>query len=162
MNQHNSFPSQNNEKKGGVIVRSEIFSGPLPHPEVFAMYEQILPGSADRILKMAEGQSLHRQFLEKKVVGGEYFRANIGLFFGFIIGMTVIIGGLMMIYFEKEWQGFILLVGGIGSLAGIFVVGKKQKKSDLNQKEEELRNRINELEEKINKSSKIIDGETIS
>ncbi len=45
-----------------MLVHSETFvsfSGPLPPPEVFAKYEQILSGSADRILKMAENQSTH-------------------------------------------------------------------------------------------------------
>ncbi len=74
--------------------------------------------------------------------------------------MTVIIGGLVLIYLEKEWQGFILLVGGIGSLVGTFVYGKKQKKTDLQKKEEELLRRVKELEEKMNSSRKIIEGET--
>lgn len=143
-----------------MCSETRIFSGPLPPPEVFGKFEQILPGSADRILKMAEGQSSHRQFLEKKVVSGEQFRANVGLFLGFIIGMTVIIGGLLMIYLEKEWQGFALLVTGIGSLVGTFVIGKRQKTDDLKQKDKELHNRIKELEDKIN--NKVIDGETAS
>ena len=162
MNQHNPQISHPQDMESGMLMRSEthLFSGPLPPPEVFGRYEQILKGSADRILKMAEGQSLHRQFLEKKVVGGEQFRANVGLLFGFIIGMTIIIGGLLMIYLEKEWQGFIFLIGGIGSLVGTFIIGKKQKKGDLKQKDEDLHKRIKELEEKIN-NNKVIDGETL-
>lgn len=147
-----------------MLMHSEthVFSGPLPPPEVFGRYEQILRGSADRILRMAEIQSSHRQYLEKKVISGEQLRANAGLFFGFIIGMTVIIGGLLMVYLEKEWQGFVVLIGGVGSLVGTFVYGKRQKKSDLKQKDEELRNRIKELEDRINKSNEVIDGETVS
>ena len=37
----------------GLQVRSEI-SGPLPSPEILAGYESILPGAAERILRMAE------------------------------------------------------------------------------------------------------------
>lgn len=145
-----------------MCSENQIFSGPLPPPEAFRKYEQILSGSADRILKLAEVQSSHRQFLEKKVVGGEQFRASVGLFLGFIIGMTVIIGGLIMIYLEKDWQGFILLAGGIVSLVGIFVIGRKQKRDDLRRKDKDLHNRVKELEEKISKDSKVIDGETIN
>jgi uncharacterized membrane protein len=163
MNQQNPQPiGQPNGKKGEMLVRSETFvsfSGPLPPPEVFAKYEQILNGSADRILKMAENQSTHRQFLEKRVISGEQFRANTGLILGFIIGMTVVIGGLTLIYLEKDWQGFVLLVGGIGSLVGTFVYGKKQKKTDLQKKEEELLRRVQELEEKMSSGKKIIEGE---
>ncbi len=44
----------------------ELYAGPLPHPEILEKFEQILPGSADRILKQAEAQTLHRIELEKK------------------------------------------------------------------------------------------------
>ncbi len=41
-------------------------SGPIPPPSMMEQYERTLPGSADRILKMAENQSEHRQWIEKK------------------------------------------------------------------------------------------------
>lgn len=37
-------------------IQSE-YSGPIPPPNIIKGYEQVLPGSADRILKMAEKQS---------------------------------------------------------------------------------------------------------
>ena len=37
-----------------IIKEQSFFSGPLPPPELFKQYEEILPGSANRILKMAE------------------------------------------------------------------------------------------------------------
>lgn len=165
MNQHDSQIAQpNGNEEDRMLVRHSktvvSFSGPLPPPEVFAKYEQILRGSADRILKMAENQGSHRQILEKKVINGEQLRANFGLFFGFVIGMTVIVGGLVLIYLEKDWQGFIVLSGGVVSLVGTFVYGKKQKKVDLHQKEEGLRRRIKEFEEKVNSNHKVIGGET--
>ena len=36
------------------------FSGPLPDPQNLQRYEQILPGSAERIMAMAETQLAHR------------------------------------------------------------------------------------------------------
>ena len=46
------------------VIRSE-FSGPIPPPNIIKGYEEVLPGSADRILAMAEKQSNHRQEMEK-------------------------------------------------------------------------------------------------
>lgn len=34
------------------------YSGPLPHPSSFQQYEDTLPGSADRILKMSENEQI--------------------------------------------------------------------------------------------------------
>ncbi|MDE6052372.1 MAG: DUF2335 domain-containing protein [Lachnospiraceae bacterium] len=59
------------------IIRREMrqvvseFSGPLPPPNIIKGYEDILPGSAERILAMAEKQSEHRQFMERKMIATE-------------------------------------------------------------------------------------------
>lgn len=50
------------------MAMEERFSGPIPHPRILKGYEEILPGSADRILTMAENQSKHRQAIEAEVV----------------------------------------------------------------------------------------------
>ena len=58
---------ESGEELEELLVRvSEKFAGPIPPPPVMKQYEEILPGSADRILKMAENQSEHRQWMEKK------------------------------------------------------------------------------------------------
>ena len=51
-------------------VREEIlsaqYSGPLPLPSSFREYDKVLPGSADRILKMAENEQNGRREWDKK------------------------------------------------------------------------------------------------
>ena len=44
-----------------AVAVSQSFSGPLPPPEVLEHYERIAPGTAERLLAMAESQSAHRQ-----------------------------------------------------------------------------------------------------
>lgn len=43
-------------------------SGPIPDPMTLERYDQILPGAAERIIKMAEDQSTHRREIEKIVI----------------------------------------------------------------------------------------------
>lgn len=38
------------------IEHIEQYSGPIPHPRIFASYVEIMPESGDRILTMAEEQ----------------------------------------------------------------------------------------------------------
>lgn len=40
-------------------------SGPLPAPEDFTAYDMIVPGAAERILRMAEADSAHVREMEK-------------------------------------------------------------------------------------------------
>ena len=44
---------------------SRRFSGPLPSPDAFREYEDVLPGAADRILGMAEFQLRQRTSSQK-------------------------------------------------------------------------------------------------
>lgn len=37
-----------------IVARAESFAGPLPHPDLLKKYDEVLPGTAERILAMAE------------------------------------------------------------------------------------------------------------
>lgn len=49
-------PSQ----RAAVIHAQMEFSGPLPPPQILGQYDEVLPGAAERILRMAEKQQDHR------------------------------------------------------------------------------------------------------
>ena len=48
------------EDSSSLVAFQASFTGPLPHPQILAMYEEVLSGSAERILTMAEAQQAHR------------------------------------------------------------------------------------------------------
>jgi len=50
----------NRQDSGQVSLIRQEFAGPLPHPSVLAGYDDVVPGSAERILRMAEKQLEHR------------------------------------------------------------------------------------------------------
>lgn len=57
------------ENEGSLTValqRHISRSGPLPAPEDFEHYERVLPGGADRILKMAENEQTFRHKMTEK------------------------------------------------------------------------------------------------
>src|SRR5687768_13622143 len=47
-----------------LIEVSTTYSGPIPPPAILRGYEDIVPGSADRIMGWAESQTKHRHKLE--------------------------------------------------------------------------------------------------
>ena len=111
-----------------IMARKEEYSGPIPHPDHLEKYEKILSGSANRILGMAENQSTHRQNIENKLLEAEIKYKNKGQNFGFIISIICIIGGIVMLFFGKNLQGFITLIGTVGVLISTFLYGNKNKK----------------------------------
>ena len=64
--------NQNNSKNMRVTEVSQSFSGPLPPPEILRKFDEVVPGAAERIIKMAEDQSIHRKELEKNSLVGVF------------------------------------------------------------------------------------------
>ena len=60
--------NQSARRQMTASMSMEAFQGPIPPPAVLESYERIVPGAAERILKMAENQAAHRQDIEKIVV----------------------------------------------------------------------------------------------
>ncbi len=54
-----------------TVEHRSLRFGPLPDPADLARYDQIVAGSAGRILRMAEQQAAHRQALEQVVVSAD-------------------------------------------------------------------------------------------
>lgn len=52
-------------EKQEAVFSAIKFSGPLPPARELQAYEQVVPGAADRIVKMAEDEALHRRAQEK-------------------------------------------------------------------------------------------------
>ncbi len=102
----------------------------MPPPEVLKKYNDILPGAAERIFSMAEKQSEHRRTLESKVIDSDIKRSKAGSIFAFVIGMTAILSGFILIYLDKDITGIFLGLGGLASLVSVFMVGFYQRKKE--------------------------------
>lgn len=101
-----------------AIERS--YSGPLPPPEDFAKYEQNLPGSMDRILKLTEKQVEHRIELEnseaKLDIRGQIIEAALVALFGVL--------SFLLAMFDHENVALGMGVTTVISVAVIFVLNK--------------------------------------
>ncbi|MEI6533555.1 MAG: DUF2335 domain-containing protein [Candidatus Roizmanbacteria bacterium] len=107
-----------------AIIESTYFAGPLPHPYILKKYEEILPGCADRIIKMAEDQSKHRMGLEKEVVGSNIMNEKIGMFVGFVMSIIVIATSTYLVSVNKSIEGFI----GYGSMMVLYTYNYASQK----------------------------------
>ena len=122
--------SKNNKQNQQIIQMSGQYSGPLPIPSHLEQYEQILPGAADRIIRMAEKQSEHRQELEKRVIKSDTRNSLAGLIFGFIIGIVGIVRGAYLISIGQIIEGSIFGGGTIVSLVGTFIYGSQKRQKE--------------------------------
>ncbi len=114
-----------------ATLREERHSGPLPHPVILAAYEEIMPGAAERIFKMAERQSVHRQELETSYHAGANGRSWAGLFIGgALAGGGMWLASLMVQNGEPGW-GLALVLSETSVIAGSFLVGRGEQVVDL-------------------------------
>src|SRR5262249_35575316 len=77
------------------------YEAPLPPPNMMQAYEEILPGSADRIIAMAERQSVHRQGMETNVVHSNSVTERRGQIFAFILGLVGLVGAIWLAHEGK-------------------------------------------------------------
>lgn len=130
------------EKRTQGIIRAAVeisrFSGPLPHPEDLAKYEQILPGAADRLIRMAEQQAAHRQNLEKAVIFSNVTMQKWGLGCAFVLAMTAIGGGIGLSLKGMSGAGLTAIISALAALVGVFVYGKSEQQKELREKSEAL------------------------
>lgn len=104
-----------------VVLRAASFSGPLPPSQMYREYEDVVPGSGERILKMAEDQQAHRIQWERTAISEESRATTRGQWFGFIVALACIGSAVYLAVSGEAWVAGILGgVGGIG-LVGHFV-----------------------------------------
>lgn len=114
-----------------IMIRTEErFSGPLPHPEHFKKYNQIVPGSANRLLKMAEDDLSHIHSIQKSQMTIEAIATIGGLIIGGIIAITALVGSGYLIIKGHDVAGALLGTGTLSSLVGIFVYGRKSQNNN--------------------------------
>ncbi len=136
-------PQENKPKKKRFIVSEAhiSFQGPLPHPQILKQYDQVYPGAAKIIFTLVSAQSKHRQELEKKVIASDIQHERLGMYFAFIITVTMIIGGIILIMLGKSVPtgitGFFVIFLPAIFQGYNFYQKKQDEKKELKQKENE-------------------------
>lgn len=101
-----------------VRIAHEVaeFSGPLPPPSYLREYDIIIAGAADRIISMAEAEQKHRHRWERSALNS----TNIGLWFGFLIALGLVGGGVYSVYAGQPYvAGGFLTAGAIGMVPAL-------------------------------------------
>ena len=111
---------------------SEKHQGPLPRPRDFAEYDSVLPGAAERILRMAEQEQSHRHSMEKEEARqyGQYLDSDIkvifrGQWFAFILISALIAGSVLLLSQGKNIAALVAFSTAIGTALATHIMGRK-------------------------------------
>ena len=130
------------EKNTAQVIRAEAFSGPIPHPDLLDKYNQMIPNGADRILKMAENQSAHRQYIEKWAVVGGTILSYLGVLCAAGIALGALYIGSELIQNGHVIPGSVLGGGGLTGLVAAFIYGTRSRKEERDRRDQRNRELI--------------------
>lgn len=122
------------ESHASEVSVARFHSGPLPPAEEASAYESILPGAFDRILSMAEHQAEHRRAQETKIVDGAMRVEPRGQWLAFVIALTVISCGTLLVVLDKSVEGLSAILTTLGILVGVFIQQKRRRYNETAEK----------------------------
>lgn len=109
-------------------------SGPLPSPEDLKNYDLVNPGTAQKIVAMAENQQNHRIRIEAQVITEQLVQSARGQHYALAVAMTMILASFIMVIKGHDtaggWVGGTTLVG----LVTVFITGRATQIADLKAK----------------------------
>lgn len=110
------------------ISNSELFAGPLPHPDILKGYEEVDESFPDRIFKLTEKDQEHRSGLENYVVKENFKLNNLGMWFALIIVILSMLAGTFLLYNNKDVAGLATIFTPLIGIIGAFIYGKHEDK----------------------------------
>lgn len=99
------------------VEASSSFTGPLPPPAMFGKYEELVPGSAERILAMAEKEQSYRIDIGSKTVDAAIKSGKMTNYFALITSLTSILMATLLALTGNAPIAF--LVGSPGALTAL-------------------------------------------
>jgi len=110
------------EQSSVVQQEARFHHGPIPAPETLRRYDDLIPGSAATIIKMATDQVAHRQTLEREAqehdardrrkmletedvrIRGAILNERIGMVCGWLVAAGCVAGAVWSAVSGKPWQ----------------------------------------------------------
>lgn len=121
-----------------TAMYKEEFSGPIPPPQILLKYEEASRGAANRIISMAENQAAHRRELESKVLTSNIHNERLGMYFAFILTLTLMVLGTYLLMNDKAVEGFIAIFAPAIFQAGNYIYNRyiERKRAQKDQSQE--------------------------
>ena len=126
------------------VEQVEQYSGPIPHPSIVERYERTLPGSADRILSMAEEQQIanieyERQDQQIRVrvdmtaIQGLIWNVRLGMILVVGLALAIVLIGMRIMELGHSAEGFAVIVGAACGIGIAYMKSLSHSRDDAGQ-----------------------------
>lgn len=123
------------EQQQLVMSKLEMYSGPIPHPDILKKYDEMDPGAAKQIIDNGVTESEHRRDLESKSL--EYARRDRKRrdWMGLAVALAIILVGAFLIFLGHTITGTVL--SGVSAIAMVGLFLDNDSKSSNSKSNEE-------------------------
>lgn len=118
-------PASDRNKASPSYQSLEIYRGLLPHPRHLKEFEDICPGSADRIIRVFEKQADHRHLLESQHLKEGNRNARWGIIAQTTQGIAALAATAISALYTPPYVPIALFTLGLVYFAFIYCYGKK-------------------------------------
>lgn len=115
------------QQKVNQHILTQTFSGPIPPPKLLEEYNMILPGSAERILSMAEAEANHRHEMERTVLFETASEVKRGQKYALFMGSFAITASVIAAFIGAEKTAMIIGGSTVVGLVTAFIIGRFKK-----------------------------------
>lgn len=116
--------SQNNHQQ--LIATAAQFSGPLPPPTILQQYDETVPGAAERIIAMAEGESEHQKYMEKTAMHLKSRENRLGQYFAMATVILAFSTSIACAYMGATTAAAIIGGATVVGLVAVFITGREK------------------------------------
>lgn len=132
--QQTSIKRQEPQREINTQITATGFIGPLPPPEILRGYEEALPGTAERIIRMAEKEQDARLEAQSKTIDSEISDGRKGVIFAFTLGIGALAVAALVVATVPQIGGAIasavIGMGGMTSIIGTLITSTRIRDKD--------------------------------
>jgi uncharacterized membrane protein len=108
-----------------VTHQSASFHGPIPHPALLKGYEEILPGAADRILRMAEEDLKHTHEIDTAIQRADEKEVRRGQIMAFLLVIVAFASAIGIYLLGSELVALTIAGTTIGGIITSFILSRR-------------------------------------
>ncbi len=132
-----AVPEDEQELQSISISAERSFSGPIPPPWLLSQYEEILPGSADRIMTMAELETATlrdgyatRHRIAEAVAEEDGHRTRRGMYLGGALGGGLLVVAVVLALEGATWPAVVAAISQLVPTLAVFIPNARARWRD--------------------------------
>lgn len=107
------------------VAMQQQWHGPLPPPDQLARFNDVVPGAAERIIRMAEQEGEHSRSVQKSAVRAAIIAQWVGQLFALLIATGGLFAAYKLAMAGHDWVASIVAGTTITTIVVAFLQAKR-------------------------------------